>query len=186
MKAQVDDPGHTVPFKKNLFVFNLLPEIILAKSVQGFFLTSLASSQYQWIRMKSCFHSVHGKFSLNLSWIFDIHRWSFPTISKLVSDLRKMYRAHCQSMILSKFAILRRRQGYQKKPQTDFAKTNYQVSKHLARKNLHVRLNLGCLIIPIHQTKNIECNVWCIKNRTKHSHKTLLSLVRYLMHQTLN
>ena len=46
-----------------------------------------------------------------------------------------------------------------KKTQTDFAKTNYQVSKHLARKNLHVRLNLGCLIIPIHQTKNIECNV---------------------------
>ena len=28
-------------------------------------------------------------------------------------------------------------------------------------------------------------NVWCIKNRTKHSSKTLLSLVQFLMHQTL-
>ena len=28
-------------------------------------------------------------------------------------------------------------------------------------------------------------NVWCIKNRTRHSTKALLSLVRFLMHQTL-
>ena len=28
-------------------------------------------------------------------------------------------------------------------------------------------------------------NVWCIKNHTKHSCKTLLRLVRFLMHQTL-
>ena len=28
-------------------------------------------------------------------------------------------------------------------------------------------------------------NVWCIKNQTNHSSKTLLSLVRFLMHQTL-
>ena len=29
------------------------------------------------------------------------------------------------------------------------------------------------------------CNVWCIKIRTKDSSKTLLSLVRFLMHQNL-
>ena len=29
-------------------------------------------------------------------------------------------------------------------------------------------------------------NVWCIKNQTKHSSNALLSLVRNLMHQTLN
>ena len=28
-------------------------------------------------------------------------------------------------------------------------------------------------------------NVWCIKNCTKHSTKTLLSLVQFLMHQML-
>ena len=28
-------------------------------------------------------------------------------------------------------------------------------------------------------------NVWCIKNRTNHSSKTLMSLVRFLLHQTL-
>ena len=31
----------------------------------------------------------------------------------------------------------------------------------------------------------MSTNIWCIKNRTKHSSKTLLSLVRFLMHQTL-
>ena len=66
-----------------------------------------------------------------------------------------MYRAHCQSMILSKFAILRRHQGCQKK-RTDFAKTNYQVSKHLAKKILQVRLKLGCLIIPMCQKKPLN------------------------------
>ena len=32
---------------------------------------------------------------------------------------------------------------------------------------------------------NFYSNVWCIKNRTNHSSKTLMSLVRFLMHQTL-
>ena len=32
---------------------------------------------------------------------------------------------------------------------------------------------------------DISINVWCIKNQTKHSRKTSLSLVRFLMHQTL-
>ena len=32
---------------------------------------------------------------------------------------------------------------------------------------------------------NSAANVWCIKNRTKDSRKTLLSLVRVLMHQVL-
>ena len=30
-----------------------------------------------------------------------------------------------------------------------------------------------------------DCNVWCIKNCTKHSSKTLLRLVQFLMHKTL-
>ena len=30
----------------------------------------------------------------------------------------------------------------------------------------------------------MDCNVWCIKNRTSHSSKTLLCSVRFLMHQT--
>ena len=32
---------------------------------------------------------------------------------------------------------------------------------------------------------NAVGNVWCIKNRTKHSSKTLLRLVQFLKHQTL-
>ena len=34
-------------------------------------------------------------------------------------------------------------------------------------------------------SRHRACNVWCIKNRTKHNNKTLLSLVQFLMHQTL-
>ena len=32
----------------------------------------------------------------------------------------------------------------------------------------------------------IKCNVWCIKNQTNHSSKTVMSLVRFLLYQTLH
>ena len=65
--------------------------------------------------------------------------------------------------------------------------------KHFGIKNVNSDLKLGLS----HQSRDwspkfatglnmiIDCNVWCIKIRTKLSSVLLLSLVRILMHQTL-
>ena len=46
-------------------------------------------------------------------------------------------------------------------------------------------INLGANFLITSIFKSLNSNVWCIKIRTKDSSKTLLSLVRFLMHQTL-
>ena len=65
---------------------------------------------------------MHGTFSLNLCSVFDIETIAgcliikfSPRISILVSDLRKMYLAHCQITILSKFRDIERTSKVSKK-----------------------------------------------------------------------
>ena len=59
----------------------------------------------------------------------------FPRISKLVSDLRKMYSTHCQIMILTKFCDIKRTSRMSKKTGESWPKqflaTKYEIAKHL-------------------------------------------------------
>ena len=109
---------------------------------QVFFWTSLTSSQYCEIWTKSWFDSVHGTFYLNLSLVIEMETIAgcqairfFPRISKLVSDLRKMYSTHCQIMILTKFCDIKRTSRMSKKPGESWPKqflaTKYEIAKHL-------------------------------------------------------
>ena len=107
-----------IPVVPNVLKFDiLLPETVLAIALQVFW-TSLTSSQYCEIWMKSWLDSVHGTLSLNLSWVFDVETIAgcqiirfFLKISKLVSDFRKMYHAkHLGLQVLPK--ILGQREGH--------------------------------------------------------------------------